>query len=150
MARSKKQEEHAGYGELPGHLSGDVHVYVGRRHGMTLSGAQAVAEVTGGAKADGGKDPWDLLPWEAVRGVVQILAFGANKYGRRNWEKGIAYGRVYAAAQRHLTAWWQGEDTDAETGFSHLAHASCCTLFLLAFVLRGRGELDDRPSKGAA
>lgn len=39
--------------------------------------------------------------------------------------------RYFAAAMRHLWAWWTGEERDAETGESHLAHAACCVLFLL-------------------
>ena len=98
-----------------------------------------------GTKHDSGKAPYHLLPFDAIGEVVRVLDFGARKYAERNWEKGIAYSRVFAAAQRHMSAWWQGEDRDPETGLSHLAHASCCALFLLAFVTRGRKDLDDRP-----
>lgn len=98
-----------------------------------------------GTKHDGGKLPWHLLPFDAIGQVVCVLQFGAKKYAERNWEKGIAHSRVFAAAQRHLTAWWQGEDRDPETGLSHLAHAACCTLFMLAFVTRNRTDVDDRP-----
>jgi hypothetical protein len=97
-----------------------------------------------GRKDDGGKDPWHLVPWDAVRGIVKILAFGAKKYGDRNWEKGMDWSRPYAALIRHLTAWWNGEKADAETGYSHLWHAGCCILFLIAYELRGTGH-DDRP-----
>lgn len=97
-----------------------------------------------GVKADAGKDPWELAPWDALRAVVAVLAFGAGKYGARNWERGMAWSRLYSATIRHLTAWWQGEARDAETGLPHLAHAACCVLFLLAFELRGMSG-DDRP-----
>jgi hypothetical protein len=102
-------------------------------------------QVLEGRKDDTGKDPWDLLPWDAVREVVKVLAFGAKKYAPRNWEKGMAYSRLYAATMRHMIAWWDGERSDPETGFSHLSHAGCCVLFLLAFELRGIGS-DDRPA----
>lgn len=97
-----------------------------------------------GKKSDGAKDPWHLLPWDAVRGIVNILAFGANKYGDRNWEKGMAWSRCYSAAMRHATAWWNREGVDAETGCSHLWHLGCCVLFLIAYEIRGTG-VDDRP-----
>lgn len=99
-------------------------------------------------KDDGGKAPWHLLPFDALREVVAVLAFGAGKYGERNWEAGLSYSRCFSAAQRHLTAWWMGENADPETGCSHLAHACCCVLFLLALHWRGHGT-DDRP-QGAA
>jgi hypothetical protein len=97
-----------------------------------------------GTKLDAGKDPWHLMPFDAVGCVVKVLAFGANKYAARNWEKGFAWSRAYSALQRHLTAWWQGQDKDEETGFSHLWHVGCCAMFLIAFELRGIGK-DDRP-----
>lgn len=70
---------------------------------------------------------------------------GAEKYGERNWERGIAWSRVFAAALRHLWAWWRGENADPETGLPHLAHAACNLLFLLAYHRRQIGP-DDRPA----
>ena len=98
-----------------------------------------------GKKHDGGKDPWHLLPTDAIRCVVRVLKFGANKYDERNWERGIAHSRTYAATLRHVTSWWEGEDRDPESGESHLAHAACEILFALAFEVRGRHDVDDRP-----
>jgi hypothetical protein len=96
-------------------------------------------------KYDAGKDPWDLVPWDAVRCVVQVLAFGARKYRPRGWEAGMAWSRLYAALQRHLVAWWNREGVDPDTGYSHLWHAMCCVMFLVAYELRGMHEFDDRP-----
>jgi len=97
-----------------------------------------------GRKDDQDKDPWHLLPWDAVRAIVKILAFGADKYAPRNWEGGMAWSRPYSAAIRHLSAWWEGEDADPESGYSHLWHAGCCLLFLIAYEMRHVGT-DDRP-----
>lgn len=95
-------------------------------------------------KFDDGKDPWHLVPWDAVKGIVKVLGFGARKYSERNWEKGMDWSRCYGALTRHLTAWWQGEDKDSETGYSHLWHAGCSLFFLIAYEERGVGK-DDRP-----
>jgi hypothetical protein len=89
-------------------------------------------ELNEGYKADHDKDPWHLVPWDAVRAIVCVLRFGANKYADRNWEKGMAWSRPFSALQRHLTAWWMGEKADPETGYSHLWHAGCCVCFLIA------------------
>lgn len=97
-----------------------------------------------GVKYDGNKVRYDLLPPELMHGVADILTFGAKKYSARNWEKGMEWGRVYGALQRHLWAWWSGEDKDPETGKSHLWHAGCCIAFLMAYEERGVGT-DDRP-----
>ena len=99
-----------------------------------------------GTKADGGKLPLDLIAYDAVRGTAKVLAFGAEKYAPRNWEKGINYSRVFAALQRHITAWWEGEDYDQETNLSHLHHAACCIMFLQAYHERDMGKIfDGRP-----
>jgi hypothetical protein len=100
-------------------------------------------------KHDTQKDPWHLAPWDAIAAIVKVLMFGANRYGPRNWEQGFDWSRLYSATLRHLTAWWQGESNDADTGYSHLWHAGCCILFLIAHEMRGIGR-DDRPTTGAS
>lgn len=62
-----------------------------------------------------------------------MLQHGAAKYGENNWQKVEPRSRYIAAALRHLNAHQQGERNDPETGLSHLAHATCCLLFLLHF-----------------
>lgn len=96
-------------------------------------------------KNDDGKIPLDLLPFDAVEAVGAVERFGAEKYGRRNWESngGMSYGRLIAAALRHIFAFSMGKDTDEESKLPHLAHAACNILFLLAYQLRNIGE-DDR------
>jgi Domain of unknown function (DUF5664) len=95
-------------------------------------------------KHDTDKDPWHLLPWDAVRCILKVLAFGARKYDDRNWEKGMDWSRCFSACQRHLVSWFHGEGKDPESGYSHLWHAGCCILFLITYELRGIGT-DDRP-----
>ncbi len=99
-------------------------------------------------KFDDGKPRWDLLPFDALDEVAYVLAYGANKYAPRNWEKGMSWGRLLAALLRHLSQWALGREFDAESGMHHLAHASCCVLMLYALVLRKTGT-DDRYTKGA-
>lgn len=99
--------------------------------------------MTEGRKDDQGKLPYELLPSDAVESIVEILEFGAKKYEPRNWEKGMAWSRPFSALMRHMWAWWRGEACDPETGKSHLAHAGCCILFLIAYEKRRIGA-DDR------
>lgn len=84
-----------------------------------------------GRKDDADKARWDLLPWAATRDVVDVLTVGARKYAPNNWRfvDGWRW-RYHAAALRHLAAWALGERLDPETGLPHLAHATCCLLFL--------------------
>lgn len=99
---------------------------------------------TEGRKDDGGKARYDLTPPEVEEAIAKVLAFGAAKYGERNWEKGMNWGRPFAALRRHMAAWWAGEANDPETGMSHLWHAACNVAFLIAFEQRKIGT-DDRP-----
>lgn len=98
-----------------------------------------------GVKFDEGKLPWHLVPFDAVEAIGHVIDYGQKKYAPRNWEKGMAWSRVFSALMRHLVAWQNGEAKDPETGYSHLWHAGCCILFLIAFERRKIG-VDDRPS----
>lgn len=78
--------------------------------------------------------------------VVQVLEFGAEKYGKWNYMGGFKYSRMLGAFRRHLYA----IDTtvhDEETGLRHAAHALCCLLFLLEFEDNKSKykDFDDRP-----
>lgn len=98
---------------------------------------------TGGTKLDAGKNQLGLISSIFLFGLGRVLTFGATKYAAHNWRKGIAYSRLYDALMRHLWAWWDGEDTDPETGESHLDHAACCLMFLRE-LSQTKPSLDDR------
>lgn len=98
----------------------------------------------GGVKHDQDKVPLHLIPRSWFDGPGQVLAFGAKKYAPRNWERGMDWSRPYGALMRHMTAWWDGELSDPETGMSHLWHAACCLMFLIEYEQRRLGT-DDRP-----
>lgn len=94
-------------------------------------------------KADGDKNRLELLPFAALEEVGKVMTFGAKKYRDHNWRRCPTMSRYSGAALRHLFAWVRGEDLDPETGLSHIAHASCCCLFLLGLIL-DKKALDDR------
>lgn len=105
--------------------------------------------VSEGKKADAGKPAMGLLPFDALMEVAVVLECGERKYAARNWELGMAWCRLVAAAMRHLSRWMMGEERDAESGHRHLSHFACCALMLLALTLRGVGT-DDRAVKKAS
>jgi len=85
-----------------------------------------------GVKYDTGKRRYDLLPWEQIDEVVDVLTFGAAKYADDNWKIVPDKTKRYKAALgRHISAYMQGEQLDKEDGKSHLAHAVCCAIFLM-------------------
>ena len=91
-----------------------------------------------GIKYDTDKVRWELMPWSELEQVAKVMAYGAEKYDADNWKHlGGARPRYFAAALRHLFAWWRGETDDPESGLPHLAHAACNVLFLLWFEGHG-------------
>ena len=103
-------------------------------HGEAMVGR--VIPPTTGVKFDKDKPQWSLLPFKALREVVDVLTYGAKKYAPDNWKKvPSAKQRYIDAGFRHFTAYAAGEKLDPETGKSHIAHAICCLLYLLAFEI---------------
>lgn len=79
----------------------------------------------------------------ALTAIGDVAGFGGDKYARYNFAKGYRWSLSYDALQRHLMAFWGGEDRDPESGLYHLAHAGWHCLALLTFSIRGKGT-DDR------
>ena len=100
-----------------------------------------------GKKFDHGKPRYGLLPGDVLEEITLIFTLGAEKYGDRNWEQGMSWGRVFGAAMRHMWAFWTGKTTDDESGRPHLAHAIVNLMFLLAYYIRGVGTDDRRADK---
>ena len=85
----------------------------------------------------------DLLPVEALGKVARHYGVGAEKYSAHNWRKGYEWSKSYSALQRHATAFWGGEDIDAETGSPHMAAVVFHALALLTFMDEQQ-KFDDR------
>ena len=108
---------------------------------ITDDSTQGPATPDRGVKYDGGKPRWSLLPMAQVEDVVRVLTYGAAKYLEDNWKRVPSpRARYHDAAMRHLSAWAQGERDDPESGLPHLAHATCCLLFLAWFEATGRAD----------
>lgn len=96
-----------------------------------VAAAGLVSTESAGRKFDGGKLEYGLVPPLALKEMVKVLTFGAQKYERDNWQKvPDSKRRYFDALQRHLWAWKEGEELDPESGIHHLAHAMCCLMFL--------------------
>lgn len=109
---------------------------------VQLEGEVGVREEVG-LKCDHEKIRLDLLPPKPLFEIAQVLTYGTHKYSAWNWSKGIAFSRLFAAMLGHIWAWWAGEDNDSDTGYSHLAHAGCCLLFIME-LRHTKPDCDDR------
>lgn len=97
------------------------------------------------ARANAGKPKWHLLPINLLKGVVNVLEYGARKYAPWNWAKGGKWSTPIDSAFRHIFAfYWLGEDIDPESGEHHLDHAICNLLFARHYT-SAYPEGDDRP-----
>jgi hypothetical protein len=66
---------------------------------------------TGGQK--GVKDErYDLIPVGPLAELARHYGVGAKKYAEHQWRNGYEWSKSYSALQRHLTAFWDGEDLD--------------------------------------
>lgn len=106
-------------------------------------------EFTTGARrdtAEGKQSVWRGM-WEAFFKIADIHDHGDLEYGEGNWRKGQPASQVFSSLQRHLIAWFTGEDYDKKSKLYHLLHAGWNMLFLIHMFVIYRGhyeELDDR------
>lgn len=106
------------------------------RQGSSMDGATPMPE-----PRDEATNPKDLvgtnkLPlhlWPTVATAMGSIALlnGALKYGRSNWrEVGVRASIYVDACQRHLAAWFEGEEEDEE-GVPHLGAALACLAIIV-------------------
>ena len=94
------------------------------------------------------KPSMHLIPGTALMMLAKVMALGAKKYTAFNWRDQPVSASVYvSAALRHIYQWFDGEDTDPESGASHLGHAMACMAILIDAYVNGT-LIDDRPKTG--
>lgn len=104
-----------------------------------------VTSETGGEK--GSKlARFDLVPVDPIRELAELYGRGAEKYAAHNWRRGYPWSLSYAAALRHLTQFWGGEDRDEEMDSKHVINGAF-HLFALAQFMDDFPEYDDRFKK---
>lgn len=96
-----------------------------------------------GTKADNSKPQLNLIPSEALTGMAKAFMYGAKKYNRFNFKKGLEYTRLTDAAMRHILQFLDGEEQDVESGEDHISHA-LASLAMLKYMMANRPEMDDR------
>src|ERR1039457_6291929 len=88
------------------------------------------------------------LPPAALAHAGFAMMNGAEKYGPHNWRDKPVIASIYVdAAERHLNAWFDGEEDAADSGAHHLGHAVACLAIILDAQESGN-LIDDRPAAG--
>jgi hypothetical protein len=109
--------------------------------------AARVAALDPKGQAGAAKPPLALLPPEALRQAAQAHKLGAEKYGPYNWRENKVEATTYISAMmRHIGQYLDGEDADAESGLSHLAHVIASANILIDAKHYGT-LVDNRPPR---
>lgn len=88
---------------------------------------------------------FSVIPWGVISELGLAMLEGARKYGRHNYRAvGVRASVYFDATFRHLNDWWEGEDTDPDSGLSHITKAIASLTVLRDSMIRGNWE-DDRP-----
>lgn len=91
--------------------------------------------------------PFSTVPSEVTAEVGLAMMEGALKYGRHNYRTvGVRGSVYYDAAFRHLTAFWEGQDIDPDSGLPHIVKCLASLYVLRDSQIMGNW-VDDRPPR---
>lgn len=94
------------------------------------------------------KPGFAAIPPVALIHLGAAMQNGREKYGLMNWrEKNVSASVYRDAMERHLLAWWDGEQVAPDSGVHHLGHVMACCAILLDAEAQGALN-DDRPIPG--
>lgn len=111
------------------------------------SGKRTIFPTGANRDLQGGKGRFDLLPMATLRALAIHYEKGCQKYGDRNWEKGIPIHTFLNSATRHLAQVIDGKDDE-----NHLIAAIWNLFCAYETILRIQNgelpeELYDMPKK---
>lgn len=93
------------------------------------------------------KVPFSTVPAQVIAEIGLGMLEGSLKYGRHNYRvSGVRASVYYDALLRHITAWFEGEDIDPDSGLNHVTKAMS-TLVVLRDAMINDMLNDDRPPK---
>ncbi len=95
------------------------------------------------------KAPLSCLPMQVIYEAGLGMFEGALKYGAFNYRVAGVRASVYKdAIDRHMNAWWEGQDIDPDSGMNHITKAITTLIVMRDAMLNNKFE-DDRPPKVA-
>lgn len=96
-----------------------------------------------GDRFNDSKPQWGLIDFNSLEEMVRVLEYGATKYSKDNWKKGLPTIEICESMLRHIFAYLNGEDNDKESGISHIGHIMCNAMFL-NYMMKNKPEFDNR------
>src|SRR5439155_14372890 len=99
-----------------------------------------VRRFPGGAGRTDRKPRFDLIPFEFLESIAEVLSAGAVKYGPYNWKRGRKdfFLDAWNHAFVHLQKFKEGDTSE-----DHLGHLACNVAFLVWAVKKGIISQDD-------
>ena len=94
----------------------------------------------GGARRTDRKPRFDLIPFEFLEAVAEVLTSGAARYGPYNWKRGRKdfFLDAWNHAFVHLQKFKEGDRSE-----DHLAHLACNVAFMIWAVKNGIVSQED-------
>jgi len=120
--------------EVPDVEQAIAHGGLSKKKDIKDSGARTEFDTGAVRDAQGGKGRFDLLPQMTIWALAKHYEKGCQKYGDRNWEKGIPIKNYIDSAQRHLTKFVLGL-TDENHLMSAMWNIACAYETLLRINL---------------
>lgn len=90
-----------------------------------------------------GKVQWSLVDFKSIESLPKVLEFGAKKYSRNNWKKGLDLNQILDSLSRHLFALMDGQINDPESGLPHIGHVMCNAMFFEYHLNKQKSERDN-------
>jgi hypothetical protein len=91
---------------------------------------ELVEEESKAMRFNSDKPKLSLISMKELEPMARVLQFGADKYARDNWKKGLVMSEILDSMMRHIAAIQSGELIDPESKLSHIGHIQCNALFL--------------------
>jgi hypothetical protein len=91
---------------------------------------QRTADSERALRYNSGKPKYSIIGLDTLEQCARVLEFGAAKYGRNNWRKGLPITEILDSMLRHIAALSSGELIDQESGLPHIGHIQANAMFL--------------------
>lgn len=78
---------------------------------------------------------WSFIYIPFIEVTIQVLMFGAGKYGANNWKKWMRKSDILDSMQRHISYLWQWVEYDDESKLHHIGHLTCNAMFYYYFFI---------------
>ena len=77
-----------------------------------------------------GKPQLSMVDLKCLEPCARVLEYGAKKYARDNWKKGMDVSKIVDSLLRHIGDLQAGKTIDEESGQLIIGHIQCNALFL--------------------